>query len=60
MFASLVGEPCAYEGSYVAAHPVDPALYLSHDPSVLNDVSFRKHVCPKALADASRWITVCF
>jgi hypothetical protein len=33
MPTSLVGELCAYEGTHVVAHPVDPAHYLPHNPA---------------------------
>lgn len=54
------GEPCAHEGSYVLARPLDWAFNLSHHPAMLNDVGFWRHVCSKALADAAGLVTICF
>lgn len=34
----FAGEPCAHEGGYFLARPVDWAFNLSHDPAMLNDV----------------------
>src|SRR5215468_9791129 len=49
----MAGEPRAHEGRHVFAHPVDVAHDLTHDAAIVNEVSFRKHICPKALADLS-------
>lgn len=59
-YGLMAGEPRAHEGSYVFAHPVDVAHDLTHDAAILNEVSFRKHICPKAFADLSGPITMGF
>lgn len=56
----FAGEPCAHEGSYVLARPVDWAFNLSRHPAMLNDVGFWRYGCSKALADAAGRVTICF